>query len=817
MHPSAGAGPARRLLALVALLAILVAPVTLLAPELARGPARAQVSDLGRPLVPPPGLASADQLVAQARALDLASDRVSAEVLATSPGGHEIVLLTLTAPESAAQAARQEELRTRIVDDPAGARADPALARDYRLPVLVTANVHGDEYEGSDAALRLAQEWARSADPWVQEVLERTRVHLLLSVNPDGRTAGTRRSTAGFDLNRDLITTTQPETVALRDAIVRLQPVMVLDLHGYLERPLIEPGTPPHGEALEYDLLLRHAYPNALGIEQAVLDLGLDESDGVGAPQIPLRDAAQGWDDWPPIFVPQYAALHGAVGHTVELPLRVNNEDARLPAAELRRRAAINTDVAQAAITATLRYTDAEREGLLTDHVEIFRRGAAGEPQREVEAGLFGVVGPEDVWTTQFPRAYVIPVGAEQRSAPAAARLVEHLISHGVRVGRLTAPARLAGHDLATGSYVVDLHQARRGLGHTLLGPGTDLSARVEAMYDISAWSLGLLWGADVLTVPAGDPLEVALAPVREVDAPGAIADPAPAGWVLRLDDPADVAALSELVEDGVALEWLADGTVLVPGTAVEQARAVSSRLGVVLAAAPAGARGEPLGRLRVGVAAPPEEHWALDQLGLETIPVSTASLDDGLDLTSLDVLYVSADLRWRALGAPARAALRAFVDSGGGLVAVGRHGAELSQALDRLDVEAVTGPTDANGIVAVEGPADADGMVAGGAPGHAFVDAPTWFPGAGDDPGNDAKDVVVEQRLAADPLVAGHWRGTDGDGPLEAGGHPVVVRGEAASGGRTVLIGTQPLYRAHPRGQHALVVRALLWASLGG
>jgi hypothetical protein len=75
-----------------------------------------------------------------------------------------------------------------------------------------------------------------------------------------------------------------------------------------------------------------------------------------------------------------------------------------------------------------------------------------------------------------------------------------------------------------------------------------------------------------------------------------------------------------------------------------------------------------------------------------------------------------------------------------------------------------------------------------------------------------------VDQRYAADPVVSGHWRpsGQGGDGPESAAGQPVVVSGTSAdTGARTVLMGSEPLFRAHPKGQYATVARALIWAAL--
>jgi hypothetical protein len=78
--------------------------------------------------------------------------------------------------------------------------------------------------------------------------------------------------------------------------------------------------------------------------------------------------------------------------------------------------------------------------------------------------------------------------------------------------------------------------------------------------------------------------------------------------------------------------------------------------------------------------------------------------------------------------------------------------------------------------------------------------------------------DVTVEQRYADEPVVSGHWRadakGTGG--PDSAAGQPVIDSGtDVETGARVVLLGSEPLFRAHPKGQYAHVARALLWASL--
>lgn len=750
------------------------------------------------------GLTPYHQIAPLLNDLQRSSDRVSAETIGQTVTGREVYLVTLTAPESPAQAKQQDRMRDRILHQPAQAAKDKGLAKKYKKPIFLNNNIHGNEWEGTDAALRLIEDYATSADPAVVATLESSRIYVVVTMNPDGRHGNTRANASGFDMNRDFITATQPEVIAVRDALVRTQPLVMLDLHGYVNGTLIEPTTPPHGENYEYDLFIKHAYPNGLGMEQAVLDLGYTPADdGVNPPQIPFRDWDEGWDDWPPIFTPQYAAFHGAVAHTVEIPLRVNNASYNLPEDELQRRSAINTDIAHAAITSSIAYVQEHGDELLADQIEIFRRGVAGEEPVEVTDELFPEIGPEDVYLTEYPRAYVIPVSDGQRSAPAAARLIDHLIANGVEVRTTRTPVTVGGHTYPAGSYLVDMHQGKRGLANTILGAGTDISERVDSMYDISGWSLGLLWGADVAVIPkdgsmpkAGKAIGSAL-PAGGVEGSGDL--------VLHLNDPADLSAANSLARSDVALEWLDDGTVLVPAQARSQAVSAAAAFGVNFTPAPAGVSGPRVDELVVAAAASADELWALGEMGFDVRPVSAAVLNDGFDYSDVDALYVS-NLSWAGLEEEARNDLTSFLANGGGLVAQGQNGARLNSDLGLLDVTLERGRGDGNGVVSV---ANAATSIAAGATPESFVYSPAWFTDLG-------QGVQVDQRYASeDVLVSGHWAGTAAEGGQDAAaGQPVIVSG-ADDDGAAVLFGSEPLFRAHPKGQYALVGRALFWSTL--
>ncbi|WP_291418200.1 M14 family zinc carboxypeptidase [Actinophytocola sp.] len=732
------------------------------------------------------------------------SDRVSVEIAGRSGLGRDLYRVTLTAPERASQTRQQDAWRELIEDDPARAARDKKLERDYKVPVWINNNIHGNEWEGTDAALRQISYLATTRDAAARRLLEHSRIVFNVTANPDGRVAGTRANANGFDMNRDFATSSQPENRAMRDMMIDTQPVISLDEHGYSEGTLIEPTGPPHGQNYDFDLYIRHGLANGLRMEKAVQALGYPEAQDV---VVPFRDLPPGeWDGWPPIFTAQYAMYHGAVSYTVEIPLQVNNNAYdTLPVEELRRRAAINTDVSEATVRTTLDYTAEHRVELVDNQIEIFRRGAAGERQRFIPDGFVPGFGPEDRFTTEFPRAYVIPAGGAQRSATAAARLVDHLVAHDVRVRQATRGFSLGGRTYPSGSYLVDMHQPKRGLANVMLEAGKDLSADAPQMYDIAGWSHRLLWGASVDIVRKGD-VRVPSRPVVVASPTGGV-DAAPGrDLALRVVDGKDASAVNDLLGRGIELRRRSDGTVVVPASAQVAAREVADRYGVRFALAPTGEPGAVLTRLTVAAAVAPDELFALRDMGFDVRPVSTAILDGGYDLSRVDVLVVSSGLRFDQLEPAARAEVEELL-ARGGVVTRGSTGSRFNADAGLLQVTAVPGRGDANGVVTVS---NVDADVLAGSTSTSFVYSPQWFTGLGD-------GVTAEQRYATgNPLVAGHWLpNEDGTGgPDSASGQAAVVSGVDERGARVLMFGTEPMFRAHPKGLYAQVANGIYWSA---
>jgi Zinc carboxypeptidase len=748
------------------------------------------------------GVMPYDEIAPKLNALQAASDRVSARVAGRSSGGYDLYAVTLTAPEGPAEFRRQERWKQLLEDDPVRARRDRELLAEYKTPLFMNANIHGNEWEGTDGALRVIDEFATSTDPAVERLLRRNRLVFNITSNPDGRVAGTRANGAGYDLNRDMTIASQPETRLIRELIVDSRPIISLDLHGYVNPTLLHPSTPPHNVNNEYDLFIKHGLPNALDIEENLRGLGYAETQRA---RIPFRDDAPGvWDDFPPIYVPSFSMLQSSIPYTIEAPL--NPRGSSLPPEERRRRSAINTDVHEVAIKTSLQYIQDHRTEVLHDQAEVYRRGWAGEPLRYIPDGYVPGWGPEDRYSTVFPRSYVIPAGSRQHSEPAAARLVDLLVTSGGRVWRATRSFRAGRVRYPAGSYVIDLHQPKRGLVNSLLEPGIDLTDRVDDLYaGPAAWSQGLTWGATVDTLWDDLPR----VPLKRVDDGVAVGD-LPRGRADLLLDPqdaADVLAVNALLERDVDAFRLADGSVVFPYSlrARYLAWAQVREHGVTFRAAPRRWRGTELDEVDVAYVGGSEARDTLGALGFEARAVTEATLATTLT-ADVEVLLVADDLDLDELTPENRAALDAFLARGGGVVGLGADGADFSNAAALLTVTASEGPGLASGVANI---VNHGGPVTDGAIPHAFISEPVWFTGLG-------AGAEVEQSYAGDPLLAGWWRPDDDGtgGQADAAGQASIVRGLAPAGSGLVLFGTNPIYRLHAKGLQPQLGRAVLWTA---
>jgi hypothetical protein len=170
--------------------------------------------------------------------------RMSVEVIGESALGREMYGVTINALDTEERRRafhNWQQVRRVALTDPARAQELVAAAGDaIKVPIFIQGGIHGNEYEGVDAVMRIIEALATSDDAEIQALLDHVVFVFNVIQNPDGRVAGHRANGNGFDLNRDYMTQSQSETIASIDLMKKWLPPEVLDLHGYLEHTLVE-------------------------------------------------------------------------------------------------------------------------------------------------------------------------------------------------------------------------------------------------------------------------------------------------------------------------------------------------------------------------------------------------------------------------------------------------------------------------------------------------------------------------------------------------------------------------------------------------
>lgn len=727
------------------------------------------------------------EIAPRLREIEVNSNRVQVDVIGQSAGGRDLYLAIVSAPETMGRLGQYQAIRQTMLKDPEKAQEMIARFGDFKVPVFINGSIHGTEYPGVDAAIRLIETLAYEDTEEVRTILD--NVILLVNVvqNPDGRVLGTRANANGFDVNRDFITQSQPESQATVRVLTEWNPMVVLDLHGFVRPMLIEPCTPPHNPNYEYDLYIKWALAQAEAMEAELL-----AQTGFEA-QIPYRDFDLGWDDWPPTYVPMYGMYHGAYGHTLETPYR----DER------------GVDAHYAAVWGALNFVSENREEMIHDQIEIFRRGFLDLMQQPIPPELLPEYPQyQDLMIQEFPAAYVIPQGAPWQISPhQVARLVDFLLFNDVQVEQASRPFTLDGVEYPAGSYVVWLNQPKRGLANTILDEGLDLSYVPDLYFysPPSVWSHPFLWG--VYRAEMREPLAIATHEIGKADAPQGSSEGGRAGAYAYY--PTSIAAIqvtNELLARGVAVHRVAEpfvdrgrdldpGAIVVPGDpSLANALANGYALDLLsLDGLPAGAVA--LHQQHIAAALDSGGRFLLDRLGFAYDVVSRSDLNAGLDMSGYD-LFINNTAR--SLNATGQATIASFIEGGGDYVGIGDYGALLADQNSLLSFDYEFQP--GNSIVRVDYE-EGNGLVTGFQPeGYGYMVYSAWFKNLGD-------GVMAAAYLDdGDFLVSGFWPGWQ---TSDAAGQPLIIHN--AEGEQDVtLIGLDITFRAHPEDTFRLLANAI-------
>ncbi len=602
------------------------------------------------------------QVTGYLEALAEQSDRVALDTIGRSTLDRPMVLLTITDTANHARLAEIRSEQARLADPRRieGTEEREELVRGGRLVVLITAAIHPTEVGSSLVPLNLAYRLASATDPVLLEVLQECVVLIVPALNPDGvdmvaewyrESLGTPwegsvppflyHHYTGHDNNRDWYSLTQIET---RNVVERVHnvwhPQIVHDIHqqgAYGSRYFVPPWTDPIEPNV--DPLLTAA-TNSLGTTMA-WELLRQGKTGVAV--------NEKYDAWSPARA--YSHYHGGVRILSEtasaelatpievLPTELLAADGESPARGPTWNNPVPWPGGPWAMADILDYMETGAIALL--------RSAAGS--REVWLDNFAAVGERAVegWP-EWPAAWIIPAG--QRNEAGVAELTRILRTGEVEIDVAVSDLTDGDSIYPAGSLVVEMRQPYASFAQMLLAPQVypgeldSPGGSPREPYDVTAHNLPLFLGVSALPahgMPQGDLVRMEGVPApapRHAD--GVSAEP---GLLVGLYQPWVPAA------DEGWTRWVFDGyEIPYASLSNQQVR-----------------QGE-LTRRFTSIVLP---------------SIDPEVLDEGWEPEEMPVEYTG------GLGPAGVEALRAFVEGGGTLVALGRSA---SWTADKLNLPAV-------------------------------------------------------------------------------------------------------------------------------
>ncbi len=752
------------------------------------------------PEVPSPGYDSIlySEIAPKLREIQKNSNkRIRVKVMGKSAGGRNLFLVTVAAPGDDGRFGHYKRLRRLMIRNPEKALEKIEDFDDFKVPVFINGSIHGDEYPGTDACMRLIEQLAYDNSPEVQAVLD--NIILLINVvqNPDGRVLGTRQNANNFDLNRDMITQSQPESRATVEVISEWHPMVFLDLHGFIAPMLIEPCTPPHNPNYEYDLYLNWALNLAYAMSDELIAT-TPETDVI----IPYLDWPDGWDDWPPIYAAMYPMLHGAYGHTLETP---SDDEA-------------GVDAHFAVVWGALKYVVENKKAMIKDQIEVYRRGALDLPQVLIPDHLLEQTEWDqynELTIKDFPEAYVIPAKAPLQKNPVqAAEFIDFLLFNGVQVDKARRPFTVGGQRYPRGTYVVWMDQPKRSLANTLLEDGMDVSGLTEITFysPPASWSHPLLWGVSRTVVT--DDLSIKTIPVSKAAKPRGSMDH---GWAYAYAVVPDTFQAFKAINESIASGYpfyrakaafedsgrsFAAGTVVFPA-GYHLARKFKKDYAMhVFALGEMPAELAIMEQQKIATYGDEGLSHSLKMMGFSYEDISSEDLNAGKDLSVYD-MFIFGNNRWWMydLTSEGTATIMAFIAGGGDFIGLGNGGNTFADTQSLLDVtiDTVAGNGIAN-VDLIQGHPLNAGFAADE---YAFIYNMVWFTAIGD-------GIEVAALLDADELlVSGYLPGWKSS---PAAGMPIMLFSENADNPDQdmVLMGFDPTFRAHPKQTSKLVGNAI-------
>jgi len=447
------------------------------------------------------------------------SDRLRIFRLGKTPEHRTLYLLAISSPANLAHLGQIKEQLASLAD-PRKSNAGDLEHAIQTAPVAVwlSYSIHGDESAAFEAGIQVLYQLLASDDPAIKNALDHTVVLINPCQNPDGHerfatwynahgdarpehyayehdepwSIDGRLNHNFFDLNRDLISLSQPESRIATRAFLEWHPQVLADHHGQTKEYFFPPPALPINPSLPAKTTTKwvQTFGKANGAA----------FDRYGWPYF-VREL---FDLFYPGYWDTWSSLHGATGMTYEtdgggvLGYRWYRDDGTV--------LTLRDGIAKhfTADLSTLLTAAANREERLRDYRDFFE-SSIKDSQR---------------------KCYVIP----DPNSPAATELLALLQLQGIEVSRTNREVLLRkgtdryGRDftdktIPAGSYVVDSAQPYGRMATTLLDletledpefltrqekhrranekKGTEETKEDYEFYDVTSWSLPLAMGVE--------------------------------------------------------------------------------------------------------------------------------------------------------------------------------------------------------------------------------------------------------------------------------------------------------------------------------
>lgn len=460
------------------------------------------------------------QMVKYFKALEQAApDRIKLFDYAQSWEGRELIYAVVGAPEHVSQlrefASNMQKLADPRTTDKSEAKK---LIESMPASVWLGYGVHGNEISSTDAAMVTAYHLLAAPEhPVNKTILSNTLVFIDPLQNPDGRTRFTSRyyATVGlepsadrisaehnepwpngrtnhylFDMNRDWLAITQPETAGRIAVMNTFKPLVVIDLHemggdeSYYFAPAAKPIN-PHMTKRQVQNMSDIGRNHGKHFDQMGFDYFTREI----------------FDAFYPGYGDSWPTFYGASASTYEVGSS-RGEVFRKKNGELY----TYRDSVQQHVVASISTAEAVanmRKTLLNDFYQY--------QVSAIEAGK-----------KNDSRYYIMP---NQRDRAANHRLATLMAQHGVEVKQATESFKACGKSYQPGAFLIDTAQPKGRFVTTTFSEQVNMSDAFikeqerrrarnlhDEIYDVTGWSLPLMFNVDTDT--CGKSIRVATAPV---------------------------------------------------------------------------------------------------------------------------------------------------------------------------------------------------------------------------------------------------------------------------------------------------------------